>query len=172
MGIDICVGLRKKVGPHICLFPYFKGSHMHNVAHGYWEKGVLSRRRVHPRTRAGGGARWIQVPACGDAGDNGRGRSEAESFGIVHPSPAVGGFRNNTLSRHLFHVEQTQEPKKKKELSAEVDEEDRNVGGGDTGDTRGLCDGAGAVAHQFLATFDGEGLDFVEVEVGGNLDVF
>ena len=39
--------------------------------------------RVHPRTRAGGGARWIQVPACGDAGDNGRGRSEAESSGRV-----------------------------------------------------------------------------------------
>ncbi|MBR4739917.1 MAG: UDP-N-acetylmuramate dehydrogenase [Bacteroidales bacterium] len=31
--------------------------------------------RVHPRTRAGGGARWIQVPE-GDAVDNGRGRSE------------------------------------------------------------------------------------------------
>ena len=30
---------------------------------------------VHPRTRAGGGARWIQVPE-GDAGDRGRGRSE------------------------------------------------------------------------------------------------
>ena len=31
--------------------------------------------RVHPRIRAGGGARWIQVPE-GDAVDNGRGRSE------------------------------------------------------------------------------------------------
>ena len=31
--------------------------------------------RVHPRTRAGGGARWIQVPE-GNAVDNGRGRSE------------------------------------------------------------------------------------------------
>ena len=31
--------------------------------------------RVHPRTRVGGGARWMQVPA-GDAADNGRGRSE------------------------------------------------------------------------------------------------
>ena len=30
---------------------------------------------VHPRTSVGGGARWIQVPE-GDAGDNGRGRSE------------------------------------------------------------------------------------------------
>ena len=30
---------------------------------------------VHPRTSVGGGAHWIQVPR-GDAGDNGRGRSE------------------------------------------------------------------------------------------------
>ena len=36
---------------------------------------------VHPRTSIGGGARRIQVPACGDAGDVGRGRSEAESPG-------------------------------------------------------------------------------------------
>ena len=34
-------------------------------------KGYPPRGLVHPRTRAGGGARWIQVPAgSGDAGDN------------------------------------------------------------------------------------------------------
>ena len=56
----------------------------------FWRKGVPSRRRVHPRTRVGGGARWIQVPALGgDAGDNGRGRSEAESFWRVLPSSII-----------------------------------------------------------------------------------
>ena len=55
------------------------------------------------------------------------------------------------------------------QLSTEVDQEDGDVSGGDAGDTGGLGDGGGAVAHQFLATFDGEGLDFIEVEVSGNL---
>ena len=36
-----------------------------------------------PRTSIGGGARWIQVPAIsGNAGDNGRGRSEAKRNGV------------------------------------------------------------------------------------------
>ncbi|MBR4775537.1 MAG: prephenate dehydrogenase/arogenate dehydrogenase family protein [Bacteroidales bacterium] len=41
---------------------------------------------VHPRTSVGGGARWIQVPE-GDAGDNGRGRSEQSER-----SPAGGSI--------------------------------------------------------------------------------
>ena len=53
--------------------------------------GTPSRRRVHPRTRAGGGARQLQVIcAANDAGDGGRGRSGArqrgaESSGMVFP---------------------------------------------------------------------------------------
>ena len=62
-----------------------------------------------------------------------------------------------------FYVEQ---------LSAEIDEKDRDVGGGDAGDAGGLGDGGGAVAYQFLATFDRETLHFIKVEVGGNLDIF
>ncbi|MBQ6953407.1 MAG: UDP-N-acetylmuramate dehydrogenase [Bacteroidales bacterium] len=41
----------------------------------HYAEGTASRGLVHPRTRAGGGARWRQVPE-GDAGYNGRGRSE------------------------------------------------------------------------------------------------
>ncbi len=47
----------------------FPGTVLHYV------EGTASRGLVHPRTRAGGGARWRQVPE-GDAGYNGRGRSE------------------------------------------------------------------------------------------------
>ena len=63
----------------------------------------------------------------------------------------------------MFYVEQ---------LTAKVDEKDGDVGGGDAGDAGGLGDSRWPIAHQFLATFDGKGLNFVEVEVGGNLDVF
>ena len=61
---------------------------------------VLSRRRVHPRTRVGGGARQIQVIcAANDAVDGGRGRSGAlqrgaESSGIVLP-PSSGSSMNS-----------------------------------------------------------------------------
>ena len=47
-------------------------------------KGVPSRRRVHPRTRVGGGARQIQVICvANDAGDGGRGRSGAKRNGVL-----------------------------------------------------------------------------------------
>ena len=47
------------------------------------EEGIPSRGLVHPRTRVGGGARWIQVPAkAGNAEDNGRGRSGAKRNGV------------------------------------------------------------------------------------------
>ena len=43
------------------------------------EEGMPSRGLVHPRTRAGGGARWIQVPAKAGTQETmgGAGRSEA-----------------------------------------------------------------------------------------------
>ncbi len=63
----------------------------------------------------------------------------------------------------LFYVEQ---------LPAEIDQEDRDVCGGDTRDAGGLGDGSGAVAHQFLTTFDRERLDLIEVKVGGDFDIF
>ena len=59
-----------------------------------------------------------------------------------------------------------------RDLAAEVDQEDGDVGRGDAGDVGGLGDGGGLVALEFLAAFDGEALDAVEIEVGGNLDVF
>ena len=62
----------------------------------------------------------------------------------------------------MFYVEQ---------LPAEIDEEDGNVSGGDAGDAGGLGNRGRPIAHQFLTTFDREGLYLVEVEVGGNLDV-
>ena len=83
----------------------------------------------------------------------GRGRSEAEAVSEIIPSTG-----------YLFHVEQTS--------STKVDEKDGDVGGGDAGDAGGLGDSRWPIAHQFLAAFDGKGLYFVEVEVGGNLDVF
>jgi len=47
------------------------------------EEGMPSRGLVHPRTRAGGGARWILVPAiAGNEEDNGRGRSGAKRNGV------------------------------------------------------------------------------------------
>jgi len=50
---------------------------------------IPSRRRVHPRTRAGGGARWIQVPALAGTqetmGGAGVERSGTESSGKVSP---------------------------------------------------------------------------------------
>ena len=45
--------------------------------------------RVHPRTRVGGGARWMQVPA-GDAADNGRGRSERSERSSAEGSVSAG----------------------------------------------------------------------------------
>ena len=43
------------------------------------EEGIPSRGLVHPRTRVGGGARWIQVPAKAGTQETmgGAGRSEA-----------------------------------------------------------------------------------------------
>ena len=103
---------------------------------------------VHPRTSIGGGARRIQVIcAANDAGDVGRGRSEAESPG--HPislrskilmkkkMPALVGQDEAQRPRVVFYVEQ---------LTAEENQKDRDIGGGDAGDARGLGDGGGAVA--------------------------
>ena len=66
------------------------------------------------------------------------------------------------MTKKKFHVEQ---------LAAEVDEEDGDVGGGDARDAGGLGDGGGAIALEFLAAFDGETLDFVEIKVSRNLDI-
>lgn len=57
-------------GSNLLFIKDFPGTVLHFAAGGTAFGGL-----VHPRTRAGGGARWIQVPG-GDAGDSGRGRSE------------------------------------------------------------------------------------------------
>ena len=57
---------------------------------------VAIERRVHPRTRAGGGARWIRVMGCGgnaadhDEVDIGRGRSGAKRRGVLEMAMADG----------------------------------------------------------------------------------
>ena len=54
-----------------------------NSLYTHYKEGRPSRGLVHPRTRVGEGARWIQVPAgSGDAGDNGRGRNGAKRSGV------------------------------------------------------------------------------------------
>ncbi len=57
------------------------------------------------------------------------------------------------------------------QLTSEIDEEDSDVSGGDAGDAGGLSDGFRLVALEFLTTFDGKRLDFIEVEIRGNLDI-
>ena len=80
------------------------------------EGGTPSETCGHPRPHKREGP-----AACG-----GRGRSEAETVSNRIPSPGL-----------LFYVEQ---------LTPEIDEEDGDVGGGDTGDAGGLGDGFGLVA--------------------------
>ena len=56
-------------------------------------------------------------------------------------------------------------------LSAEIDQKDRDIGGGDSGDAGGLGDGSGTVAFEFLTTFNREAVDFVKVKIRRNLDI-
>ena len=66
------------------------------------------------------------------------------AYAVFGPLPLMWprvatGFRKNTAlpPKRLFYVEQ---------LTSEIDEEDGDVGGGDTGDAGGLGDGFGLVA--------------------------
>ncbi len=71
-----------------------------------------------------------------------------------------------------FHVEQKPEAcSANYKLTPEIDKKDGNVSRGDAGNTGGLGDGGGAIALQFLAAFDGQRLNFVKIEVSGNLDI-
>ena len=109
------LGIRPAEG-HLYRFLAPDGEHTAEILDSMEEN--TSRGLVHPRTRAGGGARWIQVPE-GDAGDSGRGRSErserSSSGGILlHGwtvrlkmidvkgiTPVKGGYFLNTGTRHF-----------------------------------------------------------------------
>ena len=57
-------------------------------------------------------------------------------------------------------------------LAAEVDEEDRDVGGGDAGDAGSLSDGSGTIAIELDTALHGKGCESLEIEVGGDFQVF
>ena len=66
-----------------------------------------SRGLVHPRTRAGGGARWIQVPAVAGTqetmGEAGTQRSEVESpWRVSFPPTRVAAFLLKAPFLRLF----------------------------------------------------------------------
>ena len=65
----------------------------------------------------------------------------------------------------------TREGQKMLSLSAEINQENGDIGGGDTGDAGGLGDGGWAIALEFLATLDRERLHLVKVEIRRNLDI-
>ena len=92
----------------------------------------------------------------------GRGRSEEKTVSAIISS--AGG---------RFHVEQKPETSSgKHQLAPKIDEKDGNISRGDARNAGGLGDGGGAIALQFLATFNGERLNFIKIEVGGNFDIF
>ena len=66
------------------------------------KKEVPSRRRVHPRTRVGGGARQIPVIcAANDAGDGGRGRSGAKRNGVLREGTPFLHTLNTLIHKHI-----------------------------------------------------------------------
>ena len=70
-------------------------------------KGVPSRRRVHPRTRVGGGARWIQVPALAGTQETMGGagaQSGVPACGVLQRSP-LGGYSLPLSSLFSFGVD-------------------------------------------------------------------
>ena len=67
------------------------------------EEGIPSRGLVHPRTRVGGGARWIQVPAKAGTQETmgGAGRSEA----TVVPREGIPSS-GLIWTRYTYHLDQ------------------------------------------------------------------
>lgn len=69
-------------------------------------------------------------------------------------------------------VRQERNPAKQTELSAHEDEEDGDIGRGDTRDAGGLGEGFGIDGGELLAGFGGKALNGVVVEVSADVDVF
>ena len=69
------------------------------------------------------------------------------------------------IQKQKFHVEQSL-------LSSEINQQNSNISRGDARDSGGLSDGRRLIALEFLTAFDGETLDFIEVKVRRNLDIF